>query len=111
MSLLVVRGSSPSGVLPLYLVHRIIMLDAAVAISNDQARALCIGASAVFLPLALVSSGTLDLIGPVALPFALAGSITLPFALATSSALQFALADALPLPIVAVLALPRLCHH
>jgi hypothetical protein len=83
-SLLVVWGSSPSGVLPLYLVHRIIMLDAAMAISNDQARALCIGASAVFLLLVLVSSRTLDLIGPIALPFALAGSIMLPFALAAS---------------------------
>ena len=45
-----VRGSSPSSVLPRYHIHRVIIVDAA-GIFDDQARALCAGASAIFLHL------------------------------------------------------------
>ena len=65
---------------------------------------MCTGASAIFLLLTLVtlvSSKTLDLVGPVALLFALT----------SSDALQFTLAGTLPLPVVAILALPGLHHH
>lgn len=105
-----VQGSSLSGVLSRYLIHCVVVLDA-TSIFNDHARALCTDASTVFLPLVLVTSRTLYLVGPITLPFALSGSIALPLSLIGSSALQVALADVLPLPAVAIPALPGLRHR